>query len=201
MKLSKVLNIIIILLALVIIGFWSYYFYTKNFNKKVGTKIDIVKSKIEFPPLNSEFIFNTVDNKNIKLITSDRSMIIKEFEGKIIFLKIFGWDCQYCKKEIPELIHLKNELKDSIEIIAIEAQGHIREESKEYIKKYGVNYIVVDGLKQQRFYDYLRVHYGWSGLIPVTIILGRRGDILAYEVGVKSYTLAELIKASISKEK
>ncbi len=40
-----------------------------------------------------------------------------------------------------------------------------------------------------------------DGLIPVTIVFGKSGDILAYEVGVKSYTLAELIKASISKDK
>ncbi len=128
-------------------------------------------------------------------------MILDGFEGKILFLKIFGWDCQYCKKEIPELIHLKDELKDSLEIIAIEAQQHTKEESREYRKRYGINYIIVDGIKLQRFYEYLRVHYGWSGLIPVTIVLGKSGDILAYEVGVKSYTLAELIKASISKDK
>jgi len=200
MRLGKVLNIIIALLAIIIVGFWSYYFYMKS-DEEIGTKIDIMRGKIEFPPLDSEFIFETVDNDKIRLIASDGKMILEGFEGKILFLKVFGWDCQYCKKEIPELIHLKNELKDSIDIVAIEAQQHTKEESKEYIKKYGINYIVVDGIKQQRFYDYLRVHYGWSGLIPVTIVLGKYGDILAYEVGVKSYTLAELIKASISKDK
>ncbi len=45
-------------------------------------------------------------------------------------LKIFGWDCQYCKKEIPELVHLKQELGDSLEIVAIEAQQHTKEESQ-----------------------------------------------------------------------
>jgi thiol-disulfide isomerase/thioredoxin len=180
--------------------FWGYYFYIRE-SEGVGTKINIGKSGLIFPPLDSNFTLETIDNKKLHLVASNRKMLIEEFKGKIVFLKIFGWDCQYCKKEIPELIHLKNELKDSIEIVAIEAQQHTKEESREYKTKYGINYIIVDGIKQQRFYEYLRVHYGWSGLIPVTIILGKSGDVLAYEVGVKSYTLAELIKASIPKDK
>ncbi len=47
-------------------------------------------------------------------------------KGRLFWLKIFGWDCQYCKKEIPELVHLKQELGDSLEIVAIEAQKHKR---------------------------------------------------------------------------
>ncbi len=65
-----------------------------------------------------------------------------------------------CKKEIPELVHLKQELGDSLEIVAIEAQQHTKEESKEYKMRYGIRDIIVDGTKQQRFYEYLRVHYG-----------------------------------------
>jgi len=200
MKVGKLLNIIIALLVIVIVAFWGYYFYLKE-SEGIGTKIDIGKSGLIFPPLDSNFTFETIYKRKLHLVASDRKMLIEEFKGKILFLKIFGWDCQYCKKEIPELIHLKNELKESIEIVAIEAQQHTKEESKEYKAKYGINYIIVDGIKQQRFYEYLRVHYGWSGLIPVTIVLGKSGNVLAYEVGVKSYTLAELIKASISKDK
>jgi|AAUQ01.1.fsa_nt_gi thiol-disulfide isomerase/thioredoxin len=201
MKLGKFLNIIILLLVVIILAFWGYYFYLKETQREVGTRIDIGQSGLVFPPLDSNFTFETIDNRDILLSASSKKMILDGFEGKILFLKIFGWDCQYCKKEIPELIHLKDELKDSLEIIAIEAQQHTKEESREYRKRYGINYIIVDGIKLQRFYEYLRVHYGWSGLIPVTIVLGKSGDILAYEVGVKSYTLAELIKASISKDK
>jgi len=200
MKVGKILNIIIAVLVIIILVFWGYYFYIRE-SEGVGTKINIGKSGLIFPPLDSNFTLETIDNKKLHLVASNRKMLIEEFKGKIVFLKIFGWDCQYCKKEIPELIHLKNELKDSIEIVAIEAQQHTKEESREYKTKYGINYIIVDGIKQQRFYEYLRVHYGWSGLIPVTIILGKSGDVLAYEVGVKSYTLAELIKASIPKDK
>jgi len=203
MRLGKLLNIIIALLVIVILAFWGYYFYIKhqNSNKEIGTKIDIGKSDLLFPPIDTNFTFETIDNQKIELSASYKKMKLRGFEGKIVFLKIFGWDCQYCKKEIPELIHLKEELKDSLEIVAIEAQQHTKEESREYKRRYGINYIIVDGIKQQRFYEYLRVHYGWSGLIPVTIVLGKEGDVLAYEVGVKSYTLAELIKATITKDR
>ena len=126
-------------------------------------------------------------------------MEIEGLRDKLIFLKIFGWDCKYCKKEIPQLINLKKDLGDTFEVIAIEAEKHSNEESLKYIKKYGINYDIVNGNEQKRFYEYLKVHYGWSGVIPLTIVLDKGGNILAYEVGVKSYTLAELMKASLKK--
>ncbi len=61
-------------------------------------------------------------------------MVVDGFQGKIVFLKIFGWDCQYCKKEIPELVHLKQELGDSLEIVAIEAQANTQKRSPRSIR-------------------------------------------------------------------
>ncbi len=92
-------------------------------------------------------------------------------------------------------------MADSFEIIAIEPEKHSTEESLEYIKKYGINYNIINGNDEKQFYDYLKVHYGWSGIIPLTIVLGKHGKILAYEVGVKSYTLSELMKASLARDK
>ncbi len=178
MRLGKLLNIIIALLVIAIIGFWGYYFYMKD-NQGVGTQIDIGNGGVIFPSIDSNFTFETIYGESIKMSSEDKRMVIDKFKGKIVFLKIFGWDCQYCKKEIPELIHLKEELKESLEIVAIEAQQHTKEESKEYKDRYGINYIIVDGTKQQRFYEYLRVHYGWSGLIPVTIVLSGSGKVLS----------------------
>jgi thiol-disulfide isomerase/thioredoxin len=167
----------------------------------VGTRLNFGKKEPLFPPLETEFKFKSVDGKEFKVKTGNKKMVISGLENKIVFLKIFGWDCQYCKKEIPELIALKKDLADSFEIIAIEAEKHSTEESLEYIKKYGINYNIINGNDEKQFYDYLKVHYGWSGIIPLTIVLGKHGKILAYEVGVKSYTLSELMKASLARDK
>ncbi len=194
---KKILNLIIVFLVIVLLLFLGYYFY----NREVGTKV-YFGEKPDIPiPLDNSFEFKTVDNRVFKLKTGKKKMIIEGLEDKIIFLKVFGWDCQYCKKEIPQLINLKNNLDNSFKIIAIEAEKHTNEESLKYIKKYGINYDIVNGNNQKRFYDYLKSNYGWSGLIPLTIILGKGGDILAYEVGVKSYNLSELMHNALLREK
>ncbi len=109
MRLGKLLNIIIAVLLFVILGFWGYYFYSRD-NQGIGTQIDIGEGGLIFPPLDSNFTFETIYGKSIKVGAEDRRMVVDGFQGKIVFLKIFGWDCQYCKTEIPELVHLKQEL-------------------------------------------------------------------------------------------
>ena len=194
---KKILNLIIAFLLIVLLLFLGYYFY----NREVGTQVYFGEAPNIPLPVDNIFEFKTVDNRVYKLKTARNKMIIEGLENKIVFLKIFGWNCQYCKKEIPQLINLKDNLDDSFEIIAIEAEKHTDEESLEYIKKYGVNYEIVNGNNQKRFYDYLKSNYAWSGLIPLTIVLGRKGDILAYEVGVKSYNLSELMHNALLREK
>ncbi|MCK4440506.1 MAG: TlpA family protein disulfide reductase [Sulfurovaceae bacterium] len=202
LDIQKILNIVIVFLIVILLLLVGYYFYSSK-SSIVGTQLKLEHSRSEllFPPVDSKFDFKTVDGKDFKVKTNTKKIEIEGLENKIVFLKIFGWDCKYCQKEIPQLINLKRDLGDTFEVVAIEAEKHSNEESLKYIKKYGINYEIVNGNEQKRFYDYLQVHYGWSGLIPLTIVLGKGGNILAYEVGAKSYTLAELMKASLAKEK
>ena len=64
-------------------------------------------------------------------------------ENKVVFLKVFGWDCTFCMKEVPELIKLKNSLPEAFDVIAIEAQEHSADEAKKFIEEYGINYPIV----------------------------------------------------------
>ena len=198
---QSLLNIIIIFLIIILLSLAGYYFYNKNSSPLKTDNQKNITNKSIFPALNNRFVFDSIKGKRFELEVSDRTIKIKGLENKLVFLKIFGWDCQYCKKEIPQLINLKKDLGDTFEVIAIEAQQHSDEESLKYIKEYGINYNIINGTGQKKFYDYLKTHYGWNELIPVTIVLGKGGRILAYEVGAKSYTLAELLKASLEREK
>ena len=201
MSIQKILNLVITILVVVLLSFAGYYFYSSK-NSVIGTQVSFSEGEKGslFPSLNSEFDFKTVTGKDFKIKASNKKMVISGLEDKFVFLKIFGWNCQYCKKEIPQLINLKRDLGDSFEVIALEAQQHSTEESLKYIKEYGINYNIVNGTNHQKFYKYLKVHYGWSGLIPVTIVLGKGGKVLAYEVGAKSYNLSELMKASLARD-
>ena len=192
---QKILNWIIVFLVIIALVLAGLYLYNIKF--KNNENID----KSAFMETNNTFEFKSINGKVFKFTISDKTIRIKGLENKLVFLKIFGWDCKYCQKEIPQLINLKNDLGDTFDVIAIEAEQHSDEESLKYIKEYGINYNVVNGTGQKRFYEYLKTYYGWNGVIPLTIVLGKGGRILAYEVGAKSYTLAELMKASLAREK
>ncbi|MBU1668614.1 TlpA family protein disulfide reductase [bacterium] len=190
---GKIGNIIIGISGVLLL-FTAFGFYTINNEKKVDEK------KVFHSSSENQFRFKTIEGKNFNIEAFAKQFRVEGMEEKIVFLKVFGWDCKFCKKEIPELIQLKKDLPNTIEIIAVEAQQHSIEESKKYAKAYGINYHIVSGDDQEEFYTYLESTYGWSGVIPLTIVLGQGGKVLAFELGAKSYTLAELMKASLLRE-
>jgi len=189
-------------LILFIIPMIAIGFYLIDKDKGLGLKGTKVMDFVSHSKIltNSDFLFETVKNKKFEIDVSDKMFKIKGMENKTVFLKVFGWNCKYCKKEIPELIKLKSKLGDSFEVIAVEAQQHSKEESLKYIKEYGVNYHIVSGESQSKFYAYLQDKYGWTGIIPLTIVIGKDGKVLAFEIGSKSYSLSELMKAALSRE-
>ena len=207
---QNLLNKIIILLIVTTLLLFGFYFYINNKtqhniipNGPTDNQYTKLKSNNNelYPNLISTFNLKTIKNKNITINTDNGKFKIDGLKDKLVFLKVFGWDCNFCIKEIPELIKLKDNLEDTFEIIAIEAQQYSKKASLEYIEKYKINYDIILGNDYQSFYSYLKIYYGWSGIIPLTIVLGKDGTVLAFELGVKSYTLAELMKASIEREK
>jgi len=191
----------VFILLLLLVGIIALFVLMNN-----GKKIGIEGTKaIKFMAANktvstSDFIFQTVNDKKIEIDVEDKMFHIKGMENKTVFLKVFGWDCKYCKKEIPELIKLKKQLGDAFEVLAIEAQQYTKEESLAYIKKYGINYDIILGETHGDFYAYLQEKYGWTGIIPLTIVISKDGTVLAFELGAKSYSLSELIKSALLRE-
>ena len=182
----------------------------KNLNHKKVVIVSIVVmfilflsivylSKQKSSPLssNQNFIFNSVNNQEFNIKALKNFFQIEELKGKIIFLKVFGWDCEYCKKEIPELIKLKNTFRTAFEIIAIESQHHSIQENLHFMQKHHINYNIIDGDKQKSFLEYLKQEYKWDGVIPMTMVIGTDGQILAFEVGYKSYSLTTLLQTTL----
>jgi thiol-disulfide isomerase/thioredoxin len=143
------------------------------------------------------FRFETVQQKILHIQTSTNQIKIKEFNGKIVFLKVFGWNCPYCQKEIPELIQLKKKFKSAFNTIAIEDQYHTHQENLDFIKKFHVNYGIIEGKDQEAFLAYLKKEYHWNGVIPLTIVIDATGKLLAFEVGYKSYSLTTLLQTTL----
>ena len=196
---SKKQGFIIILLTIIILGI-IFFFNKSEILPNVDKEVHKVATKKIDETFHPDYIFEATDGTKLEVDVEDNAFYIKGLEEKTVFLKIFGWDCKFCQKEIPQLIQLKKELGDSFEVIAIEAQEHSIEESKEAIKKYGINYYVIPGDTHKDFYRYLQEKYGWTGIIPLTIVIAKGGKVLAFEIGEKSYSLSELMKAALLRE-
>jgi len=185
-------------LIVVLLLLAGYYFYNSK-DDVIGTKLETgdSKSKLLFPSLESTFNFKTVNGKDFKIKTTDKKMEIEGLRDKLIFLKIFGWDCKYCQKEIPELIKLKKQFDGAFDIIAIESQEHSTQENLKFSDEQNINYHIVTGSKYKRFFEYLKQEYKWNGVIPLTIVIDATGKILAFEVGYKSYSLTTLLQTTL----
>ena len=157
----------------------------------------LLQSKSTPLSTNKNFIFRTIHSKEFHINATKNYFNIEELKGKIIFLKVFGWNCKYCRKEIPELIKLKNKFKTAFDIIAIELQHYSNTQNIDFIKKYNINYNIINGDKQKKFLEYLKQEYQWNGTIPLTIVISNSGTILAFEVGYKSYSLTSLLQTTL----
>ena len=182
----------ILISSLFVIALIGYFLLNKV---KTEEKIVNVNNNL------TNFFFKSIEGKKFKVSASNKNFKIEGIENKIVFLKIFGWNCLFCEKEIPQLIKLKEEFTDSFDVIALESQNHTIQENKKNIEKYGINYHVVQGKGHEDFFAYLKKEYNWLGLIPLTIIIGEDGQVLAFEEGFKSYSLAGLLKMALIERK
>jgi len=196
-KLDKRVVILFLTSLIALVLAIGVYFFMPTTNKNIKEE----HSKTTSTSPNESFIFKTVKGQTFKINATPKSFEIPKMKNRIVFLKVFGWDCKYCQKEIPELIKLKKQFDGAFDIIAIESQHHTTKENLKLVEEKGINYHIITGDKYKKFLSYLKEHHGWSGVIPLSIVIGEDGKILAFEVGAKSYTLAELLKISLQQYK
>ncbi len=179
------IKILMSIIVIILIGIGTYFYLSKY------------KSSSTHFMSNYNFVFKTARNREFHIKASKNNLLIEELKGKIVFLKVFGWNCHYCQREIPELIKLKNKFKNAFDTLAIESQHHSNQENLDFIQTYHINYNIISGDKQSEFLDYLKKAYKWNGVIPLTVVIDAKGRVLAFEVGYKSYSLTTLLQTTL----
>lgn len=114
--------------------------------------------------------------------------------GKVgVFVYWATW-CGGCKKEIPDLVALREEFSpDQVEIIGLSVdEGH--KDLIAYAEQRGINYRIV------RVTDSVREAFGPVDSIPTLIILDREGRVQFRHTGiVEKDAIAERVKALLPK--
>ena len=110
---------------------------------------------------------------------------VANYAGKILVVDIWATWCPPCKKEIPHLIEIANEYKDTdVVLVGISVDDNPMKEVPKYAKKEGINYVNFDGTS-----DNLKDFVKTPG-VPVKLIFDKEGnEVFRYVGGMKKEAL------------
>ena len=119
---------------------------------------------------------------------------IEGMEGKVVFLEFFGLKCPACKEIMPTLIKLQDQYPEKLKVMAIEVQKNDIEPINAYKKKHSINYTTFSNYDIGLVVRYIADNAGWSGAIPLLMVIDAKGKIQVLKLGVTSKeTLEEYI--------
>jgi len=123
--------------------------------------------------------------------------LIDNREGKLLLLNIWATWCIHCRKEIPDLIRLSNNYKNSINVvgICIDYPEDLTQKVIPFLKNNNVTYTnyISAFRKDEDLINFLNKN--WSGALPASFIYNPEGALLHFIEGKKDYDFFEqLIK-------
>jgi thiol-disulfide isomerase/thioredoxin len=144
---------------------------------------------------------STADRKQVETVEpidkTGLQKLIKERNGRILFLNIWATWCAPCVEEFPDLVKLSRAYPErELEVVGISADYPDEVESKilPFIKKHDVPFrILVAKFEHQE--DFINgVNPSWSGALPATLIYDQHGNQRLFLVGQGTF---ERFKKSI----
>jgi thiol-disulfide isomerase/thioredoxin len=114
-------------------------------------------------------------------------------KGKVVLLNIWATWCGPCRRELPDLVALSQEMASKGVVIigvSLDEKEPRLQNVKTFVEKMGIPYVnVIDNLK-------ISDAYGGIQSIPTTFIIDRQGNIVQKIVGMQS---KEAFRAAITK--
>lgn len=116
---------------------------------------------------------------------NSQKLKLSDYSGKIVILDFWATWCAPCREGIPDLIELKSEFGEKIEIIGISVDGITRggqtkKEVVPFMNMFNINYPVVYGTQKVNY------QYGGINSIPTTFVLDTNGMIVSKYDGLVS---------------
>jgi len=125
---------------------------------------------------------NTEKAPPFSLKKSDGETItLSSLRGKVVILNFWATWCGPCRAEIPGFVEVYQQYKlKGLEIVGVALDSDGWKAVTPFVEKYDIKYTVVMGDEEtiQR--------YGGINAIPTTVIIDRKGDIVARHVGYMS---------------
>ena len=118
---------------------------------------------------------------------------LDQYKGKVVMLNFWATWCPPCRRELPDIVRLREELKDNnfevIGIIAEQPNDNVINNVNALKSQFGMNYPLV------WFSNQVINDYGPINGIPRTFILNKKGEIVGDFEGARPY---EVFKQAVS---
>jgi len=130
------------------------------------------------------------DYKVEKINQSSLEKIIKNRDGKVLFLNVWATWCAPCKEEFPDLVKLADKYKKSkVDFIGLSVDFPDEVDSKiiPFLKKNKANFkIYVNDFDDVE--DLINfINKKWNGAIPATFIFDKTGKQQKYILGMRDF--------------
>ncbi|MEO6819037.1 MAG: TlpA disulfide reductase family protein, partial [Ginsengibacter sp.] len=119
---------------------------------------------------------------------SGKATSIMDLKGKVVFINFWASWCPPCRAEMPDLRNLYEKLKDDSRFVFLFMnEDQDRNKAVEYLEKNNFSmpmYFKVENVPPEIF----------SGTLPTTVILNKKGEIVLKHSGMASYNSDGFIK-------
>lgn len=108
------------------------------------------------------------------------SIALDEQDGKVLLLNFWATWCAPCRKEIPDLIDLQNELgSEGLTVIGISLDREGESAVRPFMEQHGINYPIVIDTSQE-----LESTFGPLQALPTTLVVNPEGTITRRIIGI-----------------
>ena len=112
-------------------------------------------------------------------------------KGKVVLLNFWATWCGPCREEIPEMIKLQAQYKDTLEVIGASEDEAPPGQVAKFAQKAGINYPIIMSSAQ------LEREYGGVAALPTTFVINADGRVVQKNVGVYPFDFYDMEVRSV----
>jgi len=140
----------------------------------------------------------TVQGTTIAIQERSNGFVFPQYRDKVVLLQIFGQHCPYCLKEMPMIHRAQQQYAGSLQIIGVQAQEPMSQATASMIiQQYQMNYPIIDKEEAVDLLYFLQQTYGWTGILPYTLLIKNGVTEYSFFGEVSSQELNEAIQSLI----
>lgn len=94
--------------------------------------------------------------------------------------------CGPCRAEVPDLVELQAKYKDRLQVIGLVTDDDDLDAVKEFVKTYGINYLVAPATTD------IRMQYGGIPALPTSFMIDLEGRVVQKHEGLRDPELYEM---------